>query len=275
MILAGTSPTGLRVIYESERRMKKNMAEVTRLLLALSFFAGGGLLMGLASYPGVLLCFKIWFLTDSVHFNLRVLLLCVSSAAAYFLYGIVLILLSGLCRKVFRVNLTEGEHAMLSGDAVMWVFASALTAVVSKTFMAFMVATPLASLFYRMMGARVGRNVLINSGFCSDLSLLEIGDDSVIGGHATVIAHSVEKGRLILRKVKIGKRVTIGLNSVILPGVQIGDGAIIAAGAVVYKNTVVAPGSLYAGVPAAEVRAVEKKRSSQGLPHDAAVCHDS
>ena len=35
---------------------------------------------------------------------------------------------------------------------------------------------------------------------------------------------------LILKKVKIGNNVIIGLNSVIYPGVEIGDNAIIAAG---------------------------------------------
>ena len=73
-----------------------------------------------------------------------------------------------------------------------------------------------------MMGAKLGKNVQINSKYCADFSLLEIDDKAVIGGHATVIGHSFERGRLILKKVRIGKRAIIGLNSVVLPGATIG-----------------------------------------------------
>ncbi len=72
----------------------------------------------------------------------------------------------------------------------------------------------------------------------------------MIGGHATLVGHSFENGLLILKKVRIGKKAVIDLNAVVLPGAQIGDGATVAAGAVLVKNTVVEPGSLYAGVPA-------------------------
>ena len=98
------------------------------------------------------------------------------------------------------------------------------------------------------MGAKIGRNVLINSKNVADLSLLEIGDNSAIGGSATIIAHSFEKGGLKLQGVKIGRNVIIGLNSVIFPGVEIGDNAVVAAGAIVPKNTHVAANTTFLGV---------------------------
>jgi serine acetyltransferase len=111
--------------------------------------------------------------------------------------------------------------------------------------------TPFAALFYRLMGATIGRGAVINSRSCADPSLLEIGDDVVIGGHATLLGHSFEGGRLILRRVTIGSPVLIGVNAVVLPGAEIGDGATIGAGAVVPKDTRVAPGTVYVGPPAA------------------------
>ncbi|NCO41067.1 MAG: N-acetyltransferase, partial [Armatimonadetes bacterium CG_4_10_14_0_8_um_filter_66_14] len=44
----------------------------------------------------------------------------------------------------------------------------------------------------------------------------------------------------------------IGVGTVILPGVTIGEGSIVGAGAVVTRN--VAPYSVYAGVPAKKLR---------------------
>ena len=69
----------------------------------------------------------------------------------------------------------------------------------------------------------------------------------------TKILHP-EIHRLILKKVKIGRNVVIGLNAVIMPGCEIGDGAIVAAGAVLGKNTKVEPRSVYCGVPAEPAR---------------------
>ena len=143
---------------------------------------------------------------------------------------------------------------MLSWGTVKWAVANALVLVVSVTFMDFILLTPFVTMFYRLMGAKVGKNVQINSRYCADLSLLEIDDGAVIGGHATVIGHSFERNRLILRKVKIGKHALIGLNAVVLPGSEIGEKALIAAGTVLGKNTKVEPRSVYCGVPAESVK---------------------
>jgi len=60
----------------------------------------------------------------------------------------------------------------------------------------------------------------------------------------------------------VGKNVTIGSNSIITPGCEIGDNAIIGAGAVLLKNTKVEPRSVYYGVPAESVRLHHHKEES-------------
>lgn len=62
----------------------------------------------------------------------------------------------------------------------------------------------------------------------------------------------VEKRNQTYRKVFIGNDVWIGANSVIMPGVTIGDGAVIGAGAVVTKD--VPPYAIVVGVPAKVVK---------------------
>ena len=54
--------------------------------------------------------------------------------------------------------------------------------------------------------------------------------------------------RFVEKPVTIGKCVWIGANSLVLPGVDIGDGAVIAAGSVVTKN--VPKGAVVGGNPA-------------------------
>jgi|TARA_B100000315_G_scaffold227305_1_gene234945 acetyltransferase-like isoleucine patch superfamily enzyme len=241
--------------------MKWLITSIAQMLFTLFLYVVGITVIGLAIYPGVLLCVNIWQITIGYTLAVRIFFLCFSMAAAYFIYGICLLLILGVVRFVFRLSLKEGEYSMYSLGALKWALTNSLVLVLSNTFIDFILLTPFINIFYRFMGAKLGKNVQINSKFCADLSLLEIGDGAVIGGHATVIAHSFERGRIILRKVKIGKRALIGLNSVILPGTQIGNNAIIAAGAVLAKNTVVEPRSVYFGVPAMSTK---ERRENKG-----------
>lgn len=56
------------------------------------------------------------------------------------------------------------------------------------------------------------------------------------------------------KPVIIGKGCWIGARAIILPGVTLGDGSVIAAGSVVNRDC--KPNTLYAGVPAKEVKSL-------------------
>jgi acetyltransferase-like isoleucine patch superfamily enzyme len=64
---------------------------------------------------------------------------------------------------------------------------------------------------------------------------------------------------LVMAPVKIGRRVTIGLMSVVFPGVTIGDDAVIASHAVLLKGTQVGPGEIWGGVPARKIGDVKRR----------------
>ncbi|WP_350289499.1 acyltransferase [uncultured Croceitalea sp.] len=103
----------------------------------------------------------------------------------------------------------------------------------------------------------IGEYCFINDGtYWSAKGGIEIGSN-VIFGPQTVIwtynhdysgTHLPYGGDDILKKVTIGDNVWIGMKSIIMPGVNIGEGTIIGAGSVVTKNT--SPGSIVGGNPA-------------------------
>lgn len=65
---------------------------------------------------------------------------------------------------------------------------------------------------------------------------IKIGRNSIIGYNTTILAHEYLIDEYRLGNVEIGNDVMIGANSLILPGVKIGDRAVVAAGTVVHKN---------------------------------------
>jgi hypothetical protein len=240
--------------------MKWILTTIMQLVFALALYAMGAVLIGLSLFPGVMLVLRVWVNTAGFpEAAPRILVLCMAIAGAYFIYGLTLIFLVGGLRTALNLRLKEGDYPIPSAGAFKWAFVNSLFLLVSVTFMDFILLTPFCNLLYRLMGVKMGKNVQINSKNVADISLLEIGDRSVIGGNATVICHSFERGRLKLRKVKIGSDAVIGLNSVILPGVEIGDHAIIAAGAVLLKGTKVGHGELFYGVPAESAKERHKE----------------
>lgn len=90
----------------------------------------------------------------------------------------------------------------------------------------------------------IGDNVVIARTAVLDKNVnpqgIHIGDNTWILRNATVLAHDhcrslyESKG---LFNTTIGKNCIIGINSIILPGITVGDHCVVAAGAVVTKNT--------------------------------------
>jgi len=234
--------------------MKRILSVVTELLFALTMYAIAAILFALALTPAVVLIFKTWFKVQSAGLLFKSFTVGLSLGCGFFIFGLTLVLFAGLFRCVFRLRLKEGNYRIPSAGAFKWAFVNSLYVIIQYTFIDFILLTPFANVLLRLMGAKMGKNVHINSKNIGDISLLELGDNSVVGGNATVICHSVEHGVLKLHKVKIGKNVTIGMNAIIMPGCEIGDNALIGAGAVLLKNTKIGPREIWYGVPAQNIR---------------------
>lgn len=73
----------------------------------------------------------------------------------------------------------------------------------------------------------------------------------------TVIGNNVSIGHnAIVHGCTVEDNVLIGMGAIVMDRARIGNGSIIAAGAVVLEDTDVAPGSIYAGVPAKKVKEI-------------------
>lgn len=76
---------------------------------------------------------------------------------------------------------------------------------------------------------------------------ISVGTNSIIGYNTTILAHEYLIQEYRTGKVLIGDEVMIGANTTILPGVEIGDGAVVSAGTLVHKD--VPAGAFVGGNP--------------------------
>jgi len=135
--------------------------------------------------------------------------------------------------------------------------------------------------YARSIGVKVGENCrLYISDFGSEPFLITIGNRVTVASGVKLITHDGstwlfrdEKGRRYhYRRIDIGDNVFIGMNTVLLPGVRVGNNVIIGAGSVVTKsipdNLVVAgnPAKVIMTFSEYEKRALETYVSEQDLP---------
>jgi acetyltransferase-like isoleucine patch superfamily enzyme len=85
--------------------------------------------------------------------------------------------------------------------------------------------------------------------------LIELGENSIVGYAATILAHEFLIDEYRLGKVTIGRDVVIGANVTILPGVSVGDRTIVSAGSMVNRD--LPAGVLAGGVPARIIRSLD------------------
>lgn len=122
--------------------------------------------------------------------------------------------------------------------------------------------------YAKHIGVNMGKNVRIYGSpygmFGTEPWCITLGDNVHITKEVLFITH--DGGTLLFRDqfpdleitspIVVGNNVYIGVRSIILPGVKIGNNCIIAAGAVVSKD--VPDGSVVGGVPAKYIKSIDQ-----------------
>ncbi|MBN8219213.1 MAG: AMP-binding protein, partial [Spirochaetes bacterium] len=111
-------------------------------------------------------------------------------------------------------------------------------------------STPLLAFQFRLLGARIGRGVHLQTLDVLAADLLTIGDGAVVGKDANLTGYVVEDGELIIGEVTIGKDAVIGARALVSPGSGVGDGGELGDGALLRPGSRVPPGARWVGSPA-------------------------
>jgi len=109
----------------------------------------------------------------------------------------------------------------------------------------------LRRLYFSLYGAKIDRCAKIS--YETDLldpSLVEICEGTKIGAYTTIAGHYSDETSFILGRVRIARNVLVGGETLIGPGVTIGEGAIIEARSGILPNTVIPAGEVWGGSPA-------------------------
>ncbi len=113
------------------------------------------------------------------------------------------------------------------------------------------VGTPLMSLYFRAMGAKVGHNVTIATPLCATFDTVSIGDHVSIGSETQMLGYRVENGYLVIGRIDIGNDCFVGMHCNLGVGSRMGSGARLDDMSLLPDRAVMRAGEARRGTPAA------------------------
>jgi amino acid adenylation domain-containing protein len=149
-----------------------------------------------------------------------------------------------------------GSHPMWGGMYLRWWFVHRLLA---SAPVAHITGTPLAGLYLRLLGARVGRNVTLESLEMDCPDLIEIGDDCSFENSSWIHASEIAHGELHMRPVKLADGCSVGVRSGLSGGSAMEEGASLQDLTCITAGTTVPRGEEWGG-------SLARKSAQRSLP---------
>ena len=142
----------------------------------------------------------------------------------------------------------EGRYSVHSWFYVRkWIVALA-TEVTLDTLSA-LSATVFMRAWYRLMGAKIGKDTEISTSLAGRYDLVELGEKCFIADEVILGDEEIRRGWMTLRKVKTGDRVFIGNDGVLPMGANVPDGALIGIKSKPPENAAMSAGDTWFGTP--------------------------
>jgi non-ribosomal peptide synthetase-like protein len=131
-----------------------------------------------------------------------------------------LLTLSVAAKWILIGRYQPGEYPVWGGYYFRWWLVNRIQALSGAGVLS---GTPLLPIYYRWMGAKVGKNCVLDSALCLSWDLVSIGDETSVGSDTQLLGYRVENGMLRLGKIEIGKRCFVGIHSALGLNVRMED----------------------------------------------------
>ncbi len=156
-----------------------------------------------------------------------------------------------------------GRYPLWGAYYLRWWFVRSVAGAIPLDYLA---GTPLLPAVLRLYGAKVGKDVHLETDDIGAYDLVSIGDRSCIDEDASLLGYTVEHGELVLAPVRVGAECFVGTRAVLREGTAMGDGARLEDLSLLPPGQVVPDGETWAGSPAHRVTGSSGPRPKRPLP---------
>jgi non-ribosomal peptide synthetase-like protein len=155
-----------------------------------------------------------------------------------------------------------GSYPLWGTFYFRWWFTTTIEAAVPVGYLS---GTPLLSIYLRLMGAKIGPNVHLDSDSFAIYDLLAIGEDSSINPDSNLLGYTIENGQLKIGRITIGKRCFVGARSAVRENTVMEDDSALEDLSLLPHGTVIPRGETWLGSPARKVVGEASRLPSGGL----------
>jgi non-ribosomal peptide synthetase-like protein len=110
--------------------------------------------------------------------------------------------------------------------------------------------TPFVCWYFRLLGARIGRRVYLETTDFSEFDLATIGDEAVLNADCTIQTHLFEDRVMKMSTVEIGPRCVVGAGSLVLYDTRMEEGSSLGDLSLLMKGELLPAGTAWQGIPA-------------------------
>ena len=119
----------------------------------------------------------------------------------------------------------------------------------SPFFLDLMAGTPFICWFFRLLGAKIGRRVYLDTTELTEFDLIKIGDDVAINLDCTLQTHLFEDRVMKMSTIDIGAGCSLGSMSVVLYDTEMDRGSSIGELSLVMKGESLPANTHWSGIP--------------------------
>jgi len=156
-----------------------------------------------------------------------------------------------------------GSHPLWGTYYFRWWLATMVEAAVP---VGYLTGTPLLSIYLRLMGAKVGKDVHLGCDGFAIYDLLEIGAGSSINADSNLLGYTIEHGRLWLGRIRLGRNCFVGTRSAVCLDTAMEDESALEDLSMLPRGRTIPRGQTWRGSPAA--KRTSASGAERGLPAD-------
>ena len=169
-------------------------------------------------------------------------------AAAFVIMPPAMILFSIAVKWVVIGRFKPGDYPLWGSYYFRWWFTRRFLSTIPVQYLS---GTPFMPVYYRLLGARIGRGVFLGLDHIDAPDLVEIGAHAIVSDGAQFATTGVERGLLRLGRVRVGAGASVGAMAVVSRDAQVGDGAVLDDLSLLPQGESIPAGELWTGSPAA------------------------
>ncbi|OAN50441.1 peptide synthetase [Paramagnetospirillum marisnigri] len=183
--------------------------------------------------------------SETIDFLISLPLMAWPTAMA--LIAITVLLIAAVRWSVLPV-VTAGHYSVYGGFYVRKWIVALVTELTLET-LSSLYATVYMRMWYRLMGAKIGKDAEISCNLSGRYDLTEIGERCFIADEVVLGDESIRRGWMTLEPVKTEAQVFVGNDAVVPPGCRIPTGTLIGIKSRPPANELMSPGDTWFGSP--------------------------